>query len=73
MSERTLNDGIGKEVEVGMQKNLEKFSVCGSFSCLICNNYPENFAVKTNPRFGGCYTCFGYETKTGAVSILVIC
>jgi len=22
------------------------------------------FTVKTNLRFGECYTCFGYETKT---------
>jgi len=25
--------------------------------------------VKTKPRFGECYTCFGYETKTGVVRI----
>ena len=28
--------------------------------------------VKTKPRFGGCHTCFGCETKTGVVRILLI-
>jgi len=28
--------------------------------------------VKTKPRFGECYTCFGCQTKTGVVRILVI-
>ena len=28
--------------------------------------------VKTKPRFGECYTCFGCETKPGMVGISVI-
>ena len=30
------------------------------------------FILKTNPLFGECYTCFGYETKSGVVRNLVI-
>jgi len=32
----------------------------------------DRLTIKTKPRFGECYTCFGYETKTGVVRILVI-
>ena len=31
-----------------------------------------SFTVKTKPPFWECYTCFGYETKTGLEDILVI-
>jgi len=31
-----------------------------------------SITVKTKPRFGKCCTCFGCETKTGVVRILVI-
>jgi len=34
--------------------------------------YKFENAVKTKTRLGECYTCFGYETKTGVVRILVI-
>jgi len=32
----------------------------------------HKYTVKTKPRFGECYACFGYETKTGLTRILVI-
>jgi len=32
----------------------------------------RGYTVKTKPRFGECYICFGCETKTGVVRILLI-
>jgi len=29
------------------------------------NSVSSSYTVKTKPRFGECYTCFGCETKTG--------
>ena len=34
--------------------------------------YEITLQWKQNPRFGECSTCFGYETKTGVLRILVI-
>ena len=34
-------------------------------------SYVSIYTVAKNPHFGACYTCFGYETKTGVMCISV--
>ena len=51
-----------------------------SIPCIVDMGVPIELAffeiriitAKQDPRFGECYICFGYETKTGEVRILVI-
>ena len=37
----------------------------------VLNSKMLSYTVKTNTRFGECCTCFGCETKTGLVRVLV--
>jgi len=43
-----------------------------SFGVIIRIGSFQSITVKTKPRFGECYTCFGCENKTEVVRILVV-
>jgi len=44
----------------------------GVFNCNFLKGGIPHLTVKTQPRFGEFYPCFGHETKTKVVRILVI-
>jgi len=49
--------------QVKQRKNVNSF---------IFENLHRKKRKKQIPRFGECYTCFGYKTKTGVLRILVV-